>query len=654
MATQWGVVMASQSTPAGRILFGEFAANLGSRELLRQGSRVRLPDQAFQVLVMLLERPGELVTREEIKKRLWPGDTFVDFDHGLNNSVNRLREALGDSAEAPTFVETLPRRGYRFIAAVNPPLLEKPSASIDSQSELQPPPPKRKRINLRLWIPVAAICLFLLLFVVLRSRYSGNVRIQSLAVLPLENLSGDPSQEYLADGITDSLITDLASVRSVRVVSRTSAMHYKGSRKPLSEIARELNVDAVVEGSVTRSGSRVHVNAQLVQTANDRHLWAKSYEQDVGDIMELQSILAEAISQEIAVALSLDERLRMKRLRPVNADAYQAYLKGRFYWNKRTIAGLQTAKTYFEEAIQKDPHYALAWAGLADTYDVLGSGTVPALPPREAIPLARDAALKAVKLDERLGEGHTSLAGIKFSFDWDWQGAEAEFRRAIELNPNDVNAHYWYSQLLVALGRWDESLASINKATQLDPLDPQLTSFRGAIFHHHRQYAIAIEQEQKGLTLDPGHFMPHFVLGRAQEQLGNYQQAVNEFQKAFELSGGDLTTRASLAHAYAISGDKAEAETILSELKKLTNNNVGYQIAEIYIGLGDKDQAFQWLEKAYEDRSEWLTWIAIEPKLDPLRSDPRFAELLRRMDLPGNLVRNDSIIGVTPVSYFQP
>jgi TolB-like protein/DNA-binding winged helix-turn-helix (wHTH) protein len=331
--------MASQSTPAEHISFGKFQANLRSRELLRQGSKVRLPDQAFQVLTMLLERPGELIPREEIKKRLWPGDTFVDFDHGLNNAVNRLREALDDSAAVPRYVETLPRRGYRFIGVINsaPPVEGLPVS-------IEPPPetprsakPSQKRSSLRVWIRIAvAVCALFLLLLGLRSRggLSGS-QIHSLVVLPLENLSGDPSQEYLADGITDALITDLANIRSVRVVSRTSAMHYKGSRKPLSEIVRELNVDAVVEGSVARSGSRVRVNAQLVQSANDRHLWAKSYERELGDIMELQNSLAEAISQEIAVEMRPEERLRMKSLRPVNAEAYEAYLKGRFYWNKR-------------------------------------------------------------------------------------------------------------------------------------------------------------------------------------------------------------------------------------------------------------------------------------------------------------------------------
>jgi tetratricopeptide (TPR) repeat protein len=330
----------------------------------------------------------------------------------------------------------------------------------------------------------------------------------------------------------------------------------------------------------------------------------------------------------------------MRSQRPVNAEAYEAYLKGRFSWNKRTVPALQTAKTYFEEATQKDPRYALAYAGLADVYDVLGSGVATALPPREAMPLARGAALKAIELDEDLAEGHTSLAGIKFSFDWDWQGAETEFLRAIELNPNDVTAHYWYAQLLLALGRWDESLASVNKAAQLDPFLPQLASFRGAIFHNRRHYDLALEEERKALALDPGHFIIHFDLGRGYEQLGNYKQAVNQFQKALELSGGDFTAKASLAHVYAVSGDKTEAEKILNELKqKLTSNNLSYQIAEIYIGLGHKDQAFQWLEKAYEDRSEWLAWIAIEPKLDPIRGDPRFAELLRRMNLPNSVSR---------------
>ena len=633
--------MALLPTSAGIICFGEFEADLRSRELRRNGARVRLPDQAFQVLAILLERPGELVTREDIRKRLWPSDTFVDFDHGLNNAVNRLREALEDSATLPRHIETLPRRGYRFVGAINSapqsPITEGPH----QRSVKIPGKPSAKQTFLRRWIPLILLAGGLLLaLLALRTQRHLNPKINSLLVLPFENLSGDPSQEYLADGITDALITDLANIQSIRVVSRTSAMHYKDSHKQLAEIAHELNVDAVVEGSVTRSGSRVRVNAQPIQSSNDRHLWAKKYEQSVGDLMELQNSLAEAISQEIAVELSPDERGRMRRLRPINAEAYEAYLKGRFYWNKRTVDALQIARAYFEQATQKDPHYALAYAGLADAYDVLGSGVAAALPPREAMRHAREAANRAIQLDETLAEGHTSLAGIKFSFDWDWQGAETEFRRAIELNPNDVTAHYWYAQLLLALGRWDESMTSINKATQLDPNLPQLASFRGAIFHNRRRYNMAIDEEKKALALDPGHFVPHFDLGRGYEQLGNYRQAANEFQKALELSGNDFTTRASLAHVYAISGEKTKAEQILNALKQNSaKNNLSYQIAEIYIGLGDKDQAFRWLDKAYEDRSEWLTWIAIEPKLDPIRDDPKFERLLRRMNLPSGVSR---------------
>jgi TolB-like protein/DNA-binding winged helix-turn-helix (wHTH) protein/Tfp pilus assembly protein PilF len=635
--------MASPPSPSETISFGEFHANLHSRELSRQGSRIRLPDQAFQVLAMLLEHPGELVTREEFRKRLWPADTFVDFDHGLNNAVNRLREALADSATVPRFVETLPRRGYRFIGDINSaPRVQSVPASVELRIEPPQLPPKstHKWGSLRVWIWAgAAVCAILLIALWMRLGDLHSVPpIRSLAVLPLDNLSGDPSQEYLADGITDALITDLANIRSLRLVSRTSAMHYKGSRKPLSEISRELNVDAVVEGSVARFGSRVGVNIQLIQTANDRHLWAKSYEQEVGDIMELQNTLAVAISQELAVNLGPEERLKMTKVRPTNAEAFEAYLKGRFYWNKRTVPALQTAKGYFEEATQKDPHYALAYAGLADVYDVLGSGVAAALPPREAMRQARQAAMKAIQLDESLAEGHTSLAGIKFSFDWDWAGAESEFRRAIELNPNDVTAHFWYAQLLLALGRWDESLASDNRAAHLDPVAPIFVEFRGAISHNARQYEKATEQMKEALRLDPNYFLIHYDLGRAYEQLGSYERAVSEFQKAVELSGGDMTSESSLAHVYAVSGQKAKAEEILNELKqKVSGNNLSYQIADIYIGLGQQDQAFEWLEKAYQERSGWLTWIAIEPKLDPLRSDPRFTNLLRRMNLPSSV-----------------
>jgi eukaryotic-like serine/threonine-protein kinase len=468
------------------------------------------------------------------------------------------------------------------------------------------------------------------------NRLSGGVQreIKSLAVLPLENLTGDSSQDYFVDGMTDALITNLTKLGSVHVISRTSAMHYKGMHRALPEIARELNVNAVVEGSVTRSSKRFRISAELVDATSGRNLWARDYERDLQDVLQLQNELATAVAQEVAGKLTPQDQARLRNIRPVNAEAYEAYLKGRFYWSKRTVEALQTAKEYFEEATQKDPQYALAYAGLADAYDVLGSGVAAGLPPREAAHKAREAATKAIQIDETLAEGHTSLGGIKFSFDWDWEGAEREFRRAIELNPNDVTAHFWYAQLLLALARWDEALASVEWATHLDPVAPIIMEFRGAIFHNTRQYDKAIEQLQRTLSLDPNYFLVHYDLGRAYEQLGKYEEAIAEFQKALELSGGDLTTRASLAHVYAVSGRRARAERILNDLKQQAKgSNLTYQIADIYLGLRQKEEAFQWLEKAFEERSGWLTWTAIEPKLDPLRSDPRFADLLRRMRL---------------------
>jgi TolB-like protein/Tfp pilus assembly protein PilF len=565
-----------------RLRFGSFEVDLHASEVYCKGQRIKLQEQPFRVLAMLLERPGEIVTREALRRALWPEHTFVDFDAGLNTVIRKLRTALEDNADQPQFIETLPRRGYRFIGAS-----------------------------------------------------TGSQLVRSLAVLPFLNLSGDGSQEYFADGMTDTLITNLARIGSLRVISRTSVMSYKGTHKPLGEVARELKVDAILTGSVVRCGNRLRVNAQLIQAIPELHLWANTYERDTSDILSLQADVTQAIAAEIELKLTPQEQERLRRIRPVNAAAYEAYISGRYYWHKRTVEALQTARRYFEEAIQHDPEYALAYAGLADVYDVLGSGVAVGLPPREAFRKAKEAATHAISLDDNLGEAHTSLAGIMFSFDWDWEGAETEFRRAIELNRNDVTAHFWYAQLLEALGRWDEAFASADRATHLDPVAPMIASFRASLFRARRQYDTALDSLQKALALDPNYFLVYYDRGLTYEQMGKHQEAISDLQKAGELSGGDLTARASLAHVYAVSGKHAEAERILDELKpQAEGSNLSYQIADVYVGLGRNEEAFQWLEQAYVQRSGWLTWIAIEPKLDPLRSDNRFANLLDRMRLP--------------------
>jgi len=643
--------------------FGVFEVDLRAGEVRKQGLKVRLQEQPFQVLAMLLEHPGEVVTREELQKRLWPADTFVDFDHGVNTAINKIREALGDSADNPRFVETLHRRGYRFIYPVES-LTPSPSPRGRGEPEAvsisQPSPSGRGwsrlvgpgegarfgrgRIALAAGAMVAVAAVLITLNVAgLRDRlltFAGArhaaplPKIESIAVLPLENLSGDPEQEYFADGMTDALITNLGKIRALRVISRTTAMHFKGTKKTLPEIARELNVDAVVEGSVLRSGNRVRVTANLLHAPTDRHLWAESYERDLRDVLALQSDVAQAIAREVQIKLTPQEQTRLASRHPVNPEAYQAYVMGRYFWNKRTEDGLKKAITYFEQALDEDPGYAMGWAGLADCYNLLA--IFDFLPPKEGFPKAKEAATKALELDETLAEGHTSLGYVKDSYYWDWPGAEREFKRAIELNPNYATAHHWYSDHLEIVGRHDEAIAEIKRAQQLDPLSLTINAVAGLRFHTARRYDQAVEQLRKTLEMDPGFAVAHGWLGQAYEQKGQYEDAIAEHEKAREGLPGTAYALAALGHAYAAAGKRNEALRILTDLneRRKTTYVSPYAIGVIHVGLGQEDRALEWLERAYEDRDSWLSWLKADPRLDPLRSDPRFQDLLRRMNFP--------------------
>jgi len=469
-----------------------------------------------------------------------------------------------------------------------------------------------------------------------RSRRATRGRIQAVAVLPLADLSDQqPAPDYFADGMTEALITDLAKIKALRVISRTSVMQYKGVQRPLPQIARELNVDAVVEGSVLRSGKRVRITAQLIHAATDQHLWAESYERDLRDVLSLQSEVARAIANEIQVKLTPQEQARLVSARSIDPEAYQLYLKGRFYWNKRTEAGLKKGIEYFHQAIDLDPNYALAYAGIADCYSLLGWDLFGALPPREALPIAKAAAKKALETDDSLAEAHNSLAWTKLAFDWDWMGAEREFKRAIELNPGYAVAHHWYAECLAGMGRYAEALAEIRQAQELDPLSLIISSIVGWVLYFDRKDDQAIAEFRKALELDPNFWVAHWTLGRAYEQKAMFVEAIAEIQKAIDFSGGSPLSLAALGHTYAVWGMRAEAERVLNELKELPEGYISpYGIAAIHAGLGEKDQAFIWLEKAYEERSGWLIWLRAEPISDPLRSDPRFQDLLRRVGLP--------------------
>jgi TolB-like protein/DNA-binding winged helix-turn-helix (wHTH) protein/Tfp pilus assembly protein PilF len=638
--------------PNSVVRFGTYEVSLQSGEVRKAGLRIRVQQQPMKLLEILLEHPGEVVTREELRSRVWPNESFGDFDQALNIAIGKLRSALGDSAENPRFIETLPKRGYRFIADVSvldanarpkrPESVAGDLPAIDPGHTLQaglavapkrgPWPTRGVVVALALVIIVSLSILSAWLF---RSRRPAPAGIRSLAVLPLENLSGDASQNYFADGMTDELITDLAQISALKVISRTSVMVYKGARKPLPQIARELNVDAVVEGTVLRSGDQVRITAQLIEASTDKHLWSQSYEGELRDTLALQSRVASAIADQIRINLTPQEQAALKNVKVVNPEAYESYLKGRYFWNKRTADGLKAALAYFKQAIEEDPKYAQAYSGLADTYALLGDWQYAVMTPKEAFPEAKAAAIKALELDSTLGEAHNSLAFVLDAFDWNLDAAGKEFRRAIELNPGYATTHHWYAWHLSLLGRFDEAIVEMRKAENLDPLSLIINADLAEILLIAHSYDESIRQSRKTIEMDPNFALAHNQLAQAYLQKQTYDESVAEMQKAVELSGGSPTCVANLARAYVASGKRSEAEKLLSDLKKRSNPSVSYssEIAVIYVALGDRDQAMNWLEKAYEER--FNPSVLLRPGFDPLRSDPRFQSLLHRIGLPG-------------------
>ena len=639
--------------PSHRLLrFGVFEADLKTCELRKNGLRLKLSEQPFQVLAVLLEKPGEVVTREELRNRLWPGHTFVDFDHGLNNAVMRLREVLGDSSDRPRFIETLPRRGYRFLAPVEDLALAHVNGTASGdESGSRIANSGGGEIRRRRWLALPRLAFLVTAGVALAAAFSGVLihyargvyaskaksdHSTSLVVLPMENLSGDKEQDYFADGMTDDLIANLAKIRSLRVISRSTAMAYKGTRKPLSQIARELNVDAVVEGTVLRAGDRVRITAELVQVSTDHHLWAETYESPLGDVLALQNRVSSAIVDEIRLNLRAEDKERLAKNPAVKPEAYESYLKGRYYWNKRSDGGFTKAIGYFEEATQQDPQYALAYAGLADCYGVIGATIIGTVPAAEAAPKAKAAAIRALELDPSLAEAETSLATAKFNYDWDWQGAAAGFKKAIELNPSYATAYQRYSLYLAAMGRFQDSLEQINKARELDPLSISINWSLGWRLYLARQYDRAIEQLRNTADMDPSYELPHLVLGQAYEQKGDFAHAIPELQKAVELSRGSALMTSGLAHGYAVSGNRARAEKLLSGLFAKSGKQYvsPYYFAVVYAGLGENRAAMDWLDKAYADRSNGLVFLKVDPELDSLRSDQRFNVLKAKLNLP--------------------
>jgi TolB-like protein/DNA-binding winged helix-turn-helix (wHTH) protein/Flp pilus assembly protein TadD len=632
-----------------RLRFSVFEVDLNAGELRKHGMRIRIQEQPFQLLATLIEHAGEVVSREDLQKKLWTADTFVDFDHGLNKAINKIREALGDSAESPRFVETVSRRGYRFLAEVqdvDAPSVLRSASATQSQFAAEPSavvelagkPAIAKGHSLSLAWKVSALTLLVLVAFVGAWKFHSWKRpslvIRSLAVLPLESLSSDASQDYFADGMTDELISDLGQISALRVISRTSVMTYKHAHKPLPQIARELNVDAVVEGTVVRSGDQVRITAQLIQAVTDKHLWSQSYEGDIRNTLALQNQVASAIADQIRINLNPQERAALKTAKVVDAEAYQSYLKGRFFWNKRTADGLRAALAYFNQAIEEDPKYAQAYSGLADTYALLGDWQYAVMTTKEALPKAKAAAVKALDLDSTLGEAHNSLAFCLDGFDWDLESGGKEFRRAIELNPGYATAHHWYAWHLALLRRYDEALAEMKKAQNLDPLSLIIDADLAELLALANSYDESIVQSRKAIEMNPNFALAHNQLALAYLQKHMNEEAVAELQKAVRLSGGSPTCIANLARAYVASGKRTEAEKLLSDLKKRSTSGYSHasEIAVIYASLGDTDQAMSWLEKGYDER--FNPGVLIRTGFDPLRSNPRFQDLTSRVGLP--------------------
>ena len=624
------------------VRFGTYEIALHSGELRKAGVRIRVQQQPLRLLEILLEHPGEVVTREELRSRIWPNENFGDFDQAVNVAIAKLRGALGDSADNPRYIETLPRRGYRFIAdvaVVNRPIdkMEFVHAGASSGKEDRAPhevagkaAPKRLPWQ-HAWKTLGLALVLLILIVWIfrwRSRPPGTIlsssSVRSLAVLPLENLSSN-SEDYFADGMTDELITDLAQISALRVISRTSVMPYKGVRKPLPQIARELNVDAVVEGTVLHSGKQVRITAQLIRAPADKHLWAQSYEGDVSDTLALQKKVARAIVEQIRIKLTPQEDAVLENVKVVNPEAYENYLKGRYFWNKRTADGLKKASYYFNRAIEGDPNYSLPYTGLADIHQL-----------SDHPQLAREEVQKALDLDDQLPEAHNSLARLLYLFNRDWEGADREFKRALELDHNYAPAHHWYSMYLAVEGRKEQALAEAQKASELDPLSPVVGANLAKILQEAGQNDKAIEQAKKTLDLEPDSAVTHAVLGVVYQDKRMYAEAITEYKRALQLGGPPGEIRGLLGYAYAVSGNRTDAEKIIAELKALwpRHTHAALDLAVVFSGLGDKENALYWLEKAQEMHVSDLIGIRQDSHFVEVRSDPRFQALVQRADAP--------------------
>lgn len=610
--------------------FGVFEVDARALELRKQGRPLRIQQQPLNILVLLLERAGEVVTREELRRALWPADVYVDFDRGLNKAFVKLRDALDDSATSPRFIETIPRVGYRFIAPVETSSEAPPLAGAIISETTSRRPPRRVLFATLVLVALALLVAGAWFY----SSSQSQAQIRSLAVLPLENLSADPAQDYFAEGMTDELITELAQIGSLRIISRTSVIHYKSTRKTVPEIARELNVDAVLEGSVARSGNRVRITAQLIEARTDKHLWADRYEGELRDVLAMQDAVARDVVDKIRLRLSSQQEARLNRSRQVNPVAHEAYLKGLYYWNKRSKDGLEKAIAFFNQAIAADPNYALPYAGIAEAYIPLTYfGEVRGTEARSRV---MTALTKALELDDSLAEAHTALGSAKSFYDYDWNGAEKEFRRAISLNPNYATGRQWYAQLLGSEGRTTEALAEGRRALALDPLSLAINAGWGHRLYRARRFnEAATFLNRVALDLDPNYPMTHWTLGFVYIQQKKFALAIAELEKAKAAFEGNALIEGTLGCAAAASGDRQRAEAVLGHLTSEAKTRYidPYALAMVFAGLQDNGRAIAWLQRASDDRDGFVTFVNNEPMLDGMRADPRFLALVAKMGL---------------------
>jgi len=655
MSSNLGAVVASRWVrPPEPVRFGDdLELDVRTYELRRSGRRLKLERIPMELLLLLLEQRGQIVTRERIVERIWGKDVFLDTDNSINAAIRKIRHVLKDDPEQPRFVQTVTGRGYRFIA----PVLEETTSSRSLQAVVQQvapatdpvgrdipplPTPKVRGSPIRLLFIAALVVLMAGLgayFQWFRSRVPSppsSSRLM-LAVLPFQNLTGDAGQEYFCDGLTEEMIARLGSLdpHHLGVIARTSVMHYKNSQENLDQIGRELGIRYVLEGSVRREAGKVRITAQLIQVIDQTHLWARQYDRAPKDQLRLQSEITREISDEIQLTLG-DRKLIETHLGPPSSpqsyEAYDLYLKGRYFWNKRTVVGFQRAIDYFQQAINEDPNYARAYAGLADSYALIGGYSL--VPQAEFIPKARTAALRAVEIDEGLAEAHTALALIVQNYDWDWQTADKEFRRAIELNPNYATAHHWYAEHLAWLGQFDEALRESERARQLDPLSLIIATDNGVILYYSRQYDRAIEQFRAVRDMDLN-FPRTGLIRQAYTQKGMFGEVQVELEEARKTDGDGPAICSELAYVYGRTGQHAQARQELAKLEQWNRlqplDPVVFVVA--YVGLGNKDMAFTYLEKAYAQHSNAMTTLKVDPIYDPLRSDARFKSLLSRVGL---------------------